>query len=225
MAISIRRTKLKKKISLDYKAIVIVGDDNENIVETVDVSIPTIENQPIPSPNKMTLPLKVVKENGDKKFVFSDLTFSDNAVNFSYPVTSVMKDVNNKQVGEPLTVTLQVEDSQDARVRNVTIREVKPEQFRLRLVVVGDHEDNIASVEVIFSDYSGPEPIPTELLLTDPILKDGKKIFKDNTLTFDDPSAAADQIYYLVVDLKDAEGNSLGSTEYTVVVEGLEVEA
>jgi hypothetical protein len=220
----IRRGKLKKKqVGSSYKVVQVVGDDNEeNLVNTVDVSIPTVEGQPIPSPNNMTLPLKVVKANGNKRFVFSDLTFSDNAVNLPYTMTGTMKDVNNKQVGDPVTVTLEVEDDGDNRVRSVSIFQRTADYFRLKVVVVGDSENNVDSVDVIFSDYSGPEPIPTEVTLTNPKVNGGKKIFKDNTLTFDDPSAAPDEIYVLVIDLKDVEGNSLGSTEYSVVVEGLD---
>lgn len=221
----IRRGKLKKKQTLGYKVVQVVGDDSEeNLIHTVDVSIPAVEGQPIPSPSTMTLPLKVVKANGNKRFVFADLNFSDNAVNLPYTMTSVMKDINDKQVGEPVTVTLEVEEDGDNRVRLCSIREraANPGFFQLKVVVVGDSENNVNSVDVIFSDYSGPEPIPTEVSLTNPNVNGGKKTFKDNTLTFDDPTSAIDEIYVLVIDLKDVEGNSLGSTEYSVVVEGLD---
>lgn len=215
----------KKKSGTFYKVAVVVGNDTEeNLVDTVEVSIPTIEGQPVPSPNTMTLPLKVVKANGNKRFVFSNLAFSDNAVNLPYTMTSMMKDVNGKQVGEPLTATIEVEDDGDNRVRfaGISRRAANPELFKLKVVIVGDSENNVASVDVIFSDYSGPEPIPTEVTLTDPVVNGGKKTFKDNSLTFDDPSAAVDEIYVTVIDLKDAEGNSIGSTEYSIVVEGLD---
>lgn len=217
----IRRSRIKNTAPQNNRSKVVVivsGDNEENLVNTVDVSIPTVEGQPIPSPNNMTLPLKVVKANGNKRFVFPDLTFSDNPVNLPYTMTSVMKDINNKQVGDPVTVTLEVEEDVDTRVRSVSILQKTADLFRLKVVIVGDNENDVASVDVIFSDYSGPEPIPTELSLTNPVLKNGKKIFKDNTLTFDDPSGAVDEIYYLVIDLKDSENNSLGSTEATAVV-------
>lgn len=219
----IRRGKLRKKQTVGYKVVVVVGDDStENQVQTVDVHIPDVENQPIPSPNTMTLPLKVTKENGNKRFVFRDLSFSEDAVNYAYEMTSTMKDANNKQVGEPLTTTVEVEDDGDNRVRSVSIRQLDETNCRLKVVVVGDSENKVASVDVIFSDYAGPEPIPAELTLYEPIVKGGKKVFKDMTFTFDDPAAAADEVYTVIIDLKDAEGISLGSTEYNVVVEGLE---
>ncbi|BDS12102.1 hypothetical protein [Aureispira anguillae] len=219
----IRRGKLKKKQTIGYKVVVVVGDDStENLVNTVDVAIPTVEGQPVPSPNNMTLPLKVVKENGNKRFVFSDLSFSEDAVNYPYEMISTMKDSNNKQVGEPLKAIVEVEDDGDSRVRSVSIRQLDETNFRLKAVIVGDSENNVDSVDIICSDFSGPEPIPVELTLTNPKVIGGKKVFKNNTFTFDDPAAAADEVYVVIVDLKNKEGASIGSTEYTVVVEGLE---
>jgi hypothetical protein len=214
----IRSNKLKKKQTVGYISTTIVNDDNEDIVNTVDVTIEVINpEEPIPSPNNMALTLK----SESKRFVFNDLNFSADATGFSYKMTSVMKDINNNPVGEPLIETVTVEPSNDISVRAVTITQRKgnPELFRLKTVIVGDHSDKVASVEVVFSDFAGPEPIPTEVTLTDPVVNGGKKVFKDNTLTFDDPSAAIYEEYTVIIDLKDAEGNSLNSSEQFVVVQ------
>ena len=223
----IRRGKIQtigsSNTNFKSKVVYVVGEDSEeNLVNTIDISLPTIEGQPIPSSNNITLPLKVVKANGNKRFVFKELTFSENPVNLPYNVIGTMKDANNVQIGEPLEITIEVEEDGDSRVRNLTITELSSGEFRLKIVIVGDSENNVASVDVVFSDYSGPEPIPAEISLTNPIIKNEKKIFKDKTLTFDDPSGAIDEIYYLVVDLKNTEGNSIGSTEYTVAIAGSE---
>lgn len=212
-----RRGKLKQ-VGLGYNVITTVTGDNEDVVHSVDVILEQITpEEPIPSPNDMALALK----SESKRFVFSDLTFSDNAAGFSYKMTSVMKDINNKPIGEPLTETVEVEPFNGISVRAVTItqRKANPELFRLKTVIVGDHSNQVASVEVIFSDFSGPEPIPTEVTLTDPTVNGGKKVFKDNTLTFDDPNAAIYEEYLVIVDLKDAEGTSLNSSEHSVVVQ------
>jgi len=214
----IRHNKLKQKNEVGYNAITIVNDDNEDVVNTVDVTLEVINpEEPTPSPNNMALTLK----SESKRFVFNDLNFSADATGFSYKMTSVMKDINNKPIGEPLIETVTVEPSNGISVRAVTItqRKANPELFRLKTVIVGDHSNQVASVEVIFSDFSGPEPIPTEVTLTDPTINGGKKVFKDNTLTFDDPNAAIYEEYLVIVDLKDAEGTSLGSYEQSVVVQ------
>jgi hypothetical protein len=213
----IQRNKLRKKQTIGFSAITVVNDDNDDLVNTVDVTIEVInQEEPIPSPNNMALTLK----SESKRFVFNDLTFSNDATGFSYKMTSVMKDINNNSVGEPLIETVVVEPSNDISVRSVTItqRQANPELFRLKTVIVGDHSDKVASVDIIFSDFSGPEPIPTEVTLTDPIVNGGKKVFKDNTLTFDDPNAAIYEEYVVVIDLKDAEGTLLNSSEELVVV-------
>jgi hypothetical protein len=213
----IHRNKLKQG-QATYSAITVVSDDDEDQVSTVEVTLEIINpEEPTPTPNDMALTLK--SEN--KRFVFNDLNFSANAAGFSYKMTSVMKDINNKSIGEPLIEIVPVEPSNGISVRTVTITQRKgnPELFRLKTVIVGDHSDKVASVEVVFSDFSGPEPIPTEVTLTDPVVNGGKKIFKDNTLTFDDPNAAIYEEYTVTVDLKDAEGTSLDISDHFVVVE------
>lgn len=219
----IRRASIKKKPAKGYRVSVIVGDDlDTDIVKTVDVDIPTIEGQPIPSTNLMKLPLRVIKENGNKRFVYAELDFSDYAVDLSYSLKGIMKDVNDKSVGEPIEVTLDVLSDGDSRIRTASIRQINETQFRLRIVVVGDSEQEVDRVEMEFVDFSGPTPLPEQLELTNPKIDDGRKIFIDKTLTFEDPAGAADQIYAVVIDLIGKEGQFLGSTEYSIVVEGLE---
>lgn len=220
----IRRGKIKLGQVASYSTVTIVDNDNEDIVNTVDVTIEVInQDEPTPSPNNMDLTLK----SESKRFVFNDLTFSDNAVGFSYKMTSVMKDINNTPVGDPLIETVIVEPSSgDISIRSVTIaqRKANPELFKLKTVIVNDHTNKVASVDIVFSDFSGPEPIPTEITLVDPTVNGGKKIFKDITLTFDDPAAAVYEEYVVIVDLKDAEGTSISSTEHSIIVEGLDEE-
>lgn len=219
----IRRASIKQRPASGYRVAVVVGDDvDTDVVKTVDVSIPTVEGQPIPSTNFMKLPLRVVKENGNKRFVFADLDFSEDAVNVSYPLTGTMKDENDKSVGDPIQVELAVEEDGDSRIRNATIRQINATQFRLRIVVIGDNEQDVDRVQLEFADFSATPPIPEQLELTNPKIDGGKKIFIDKTLTFEDPAAAADQVYAVVIDLIGTGGEFLGSTEYSIVVEGLE---
>jgi hypothetical protein len=49
------------------------------------------------------------------------------------------------------------------------------------------------------------------------------RLYSDRTLTFEDPTLAADEAYAAVVDLRSADGSSLGAAEVTLVVEGLDV--
>ena len=46
--------------------------------------------------------------------------------------------------------------------------------------------------------------------------------FADSTLTFEEPDLAADEVYNLVVDFLAADGSALGSSDYEIVVEGLD---
>lgn len=230
----IRRGKIKRKQTAGYKVVVVVGDDAaNNEVNTVDVSIPHVEGQPTPAggttfcddvgtcETTVTLPLKVKKANGNKRFVFKDLTFSEDAVNFSYTMTATMKDALDAPVGVPVTMTLDVEDDGDSRVRTVALKQLDERNFALKVVVVGDAENQVATASVKFADFSGPTPIPAGLSMSKPAVNGGKKIFED-TVTFDDPSSAADEVYNVVVDLRGADGASLGSSQHDIVVEGLD---
>ena len=221
----IRRVRIKKKSTTKYRVAVVVGDDvDNNLVNTVEVSLPTVEGQPIPSTNLMKLPLRVTKENGNKRYVFADLEFSDDAVNFAYDTFCTMKDEENQPIGAPLETKIEVADDGDSRVRSARISQKSAEEFRLRVVVIGDSEDDVQEVNVSFADFSGPAPMPENLVLKNPTIKEGRKIFKDSTLSFEEPEAAADESYFLVIELIDNQGLSLGSSEYTVIVEGLEEE-
>lgn len=221
----IRRVRIKKKTSSKYRVAVVVGDDfDDNLVDTVEVSLPTVEGQPIPSTNLMKLPFRLVTENGNKRYVYADLEFSDDAVNFAYDTLCTMKNKEDKPVGESFEAKIEIADDGDSRVRSARIIQTNAEEFRLRVVVIGDSENEINQINVSFADFTGPAPFPENFTLKDPINNDGKKIFKDNTLTFEEPAAAADETYYLIIELIDIYGVSRGASEYPVVVEGLLVE-
>lgn len=208
--------------SVSNRVIVVVGDDSvTNQVDKVEVSLSPIGEAPAPSSNNMILPLKVVKANGNKRFVNAELTFSTSALGANYTMTSVMKDSSNKQVGEAVSGPTTVVDNKESRIRNIVIRQVNSNNFLLKVVVV-DPTNTVTSVDVIFVDYTGPAPIPTEVNLTNPTINDGKKIFKMNTLTFEDPAAAVAELYNMVVDLKSSDAKSLGYSEEGIYVEGLE---
>lgn len=223
----IRRGKIKEVISpsngsVSYRVVVVVGDDNvTNVVDKVEVSLTTPEGAPTPSSNNLVLPFKILKANGNKRFVNTELTFSAPALGATYNMTSIMKDASNNQVGEALSGPTTVEEKNDSRIRNIVIRQVNATNFLLKVVVV-DTANVVNSVDIIFVDFTGPAPIPTEINLTNPTVKDGKKTFKMNTLTFEDPAAAIAELYNVVVDLKDANTKSLGYSEEGIYVEGLE---
>lgn len=217
-----------------YRVIVVVGDDTvTNEVDRVEVSIATpagsgSEGAPTPSTTAMVLPLKVVKANGNKRFVDSSLTFSAPALGQQYLLTSVMRSADGGQVGAPVqelvTVTNVGPDDPDAgpELQSVMIKRINETNFVLKVVVDNDLAASVASVDVIFVDYTGPAPIPTEVTLTNPVVDGDRGTFRMRTLTFEDPRAAVGQIYNVVVDLKDSNHKSLGYSEEGIYVEGLE---
>lgn len=227
----IRRGVIKKSPITAYRVVVVVGDDSTNTVETVDVSIPIVEGQAVPEPSIITLPLRKVKPNGNKRYVYTNLIFADgDPVGQTYELISVMKDINNAQVGEPLTTTTVVKSDGDPRLRSIFIKQVNTTKFQLKVVIVGDDLDEIKSIDIVFDDIlnSGlPTPVPTTIHISSPSsVNGGKKVFKDTSLSFTGEGgiqAALDQVYTLDVIFKNNEGVELSSTEEDVIIEGLDV--
>lgn len=218
----IRRLILRKRPSIGYKTVVVVGDDADDAVETVKVELTPVSG-PEPSVSSFTVPFQRQLENGNKRFVFNDLHFPTNAIGTSYTVTTTLLDA----LGEPLEVKVEdttVGDDGEARLRSGgVIRKIDRlsniiSTYDFRGVVVGDIEADVARLDVAFTDYSGPAPIPTEFTVEYPARTGGKAVFRAENLTFDDPDAAVDETYTVVVEMKDAAGVSLGSTEMDIVV-------
>jgi hypothetical protein len=108
----------------------------------------------------------------------------------------------------------------DFQLTNFFIKRLDPDNFKL-FASVSDKTGLIHSLDVIFSDYSGPEPIPTELSIVG--YADGQGIisFNVDNLTFDDPAAAPGEVYVVVLDFKDLNGNTIYTIEYSTTVQNL----
>jgi len=232
----IRRSKLKKRRTSGYRVVVVVGDDAvTDEVAAVDVVIPHVPGAPVPSggttvcdgdgtcETQVTLDLKVVKGNGNKRFVFNQLEFSDDAVNFSYPVTSTMKDAADQPLGSPVTSVIEVEDDGDSRVRSVVIRQLDETNFLLKALVVGDFAGEVAEVWICITDYEGPDPEPDECFdLANPEVDGGKRVFSTETMSFSNPALAVDEVYTMTVELRGANHELIGASVMEVVVEGFD---
>jgi len=220
----IRRGKLKQKAVVGYKVIVVVGEDEaDNEVDTVEVSFNPSPGDPVPDSSTVTLSLRKVKPNGNKRYVYADLTFSEDAVGSTIETVVTMKDAAGGTVGTPETLMLETEDDGDASVRSVVIRQLDATNFLLKTVVVGDDDDDVDRVDITITDYVGNAAIPESVSVTSFSGTDGKKVFKMSTLTFEDPGTVPDEVYSLLVSLIDAEGETLSTEEIDVVVEGLDI--
>ena len=205
-----------------YRLVVVVGDDSvDNAVDSVRVSLRPVGDAPPPVAPRVLLPLKVVKDNGNKRFVNTSLAFDGDAIGASYVLTATMLDVDGGAVGVTVTSTVQVEDALPTKLASVAIRSLDATSFKLRVVVSGDDDHEVHSADVRFVDITGTAPLPTELRLVDPTTDGDTRVFVMKTLTFEKPAAAVGAKYNLLIDLKDAAGKSLGDARtWTVVVNG-----
>lgn len=89
----IRRAVLKAKPDTGYRAVAIVADDDLNDeVAAVELLIQHVEGQPVPlggttvrgdtgsCTSRFITPRKIVRANGNKRFVYSELKFGGDAV-------------------------------------------------------------------------------------------------------------------------------------------------
>lgn len=230
----IRRSKLKRKRTAGYRVVVVVGDDVENNdVDSVDVTFDLAAGQPVPEGGTLScdaddncsttvnLALKVVKPNGNKRFVFKDLDFSEDPDDFSYNTTTTLTDADGLAVGVPVTSTLEVEDDAGLAVRDATIRRVDATSFEVQVVVLGDFDDEVAEIYFSIDDYSGPDPEPDDsFVMSDPVVTGGTKVFTE-TIEFSDPDATPGEVYTSIIQFVDAEAVLGLVTVEDIVVGGL----
>jgi hypothetical protein len=217
----IRRSKLKQRPSIGYKVVVVVGDDAaDDEVSTVHVDLAVEDGGPQPLSNGFDIPLRGTKDNGDKRFVFNGADFDCDAVGSSVTITTTMLGPDGQAVGEPDVRTVTVQDDGDARMRSVRIEQVDDTNFQVRALVVGDDEHDVASVALELTDLIGNTPIPENPTLS-LLGRNGAKATFGGEITFEDPASAADEPYGVVANLLDSNGNSLGASDYEIVVEGL----
>lgn len=218
----IRRSVIKTITNASCRMTVVVGDDAiTNVVTSVSVQIQPESTAPKPLVSTLVLPLKAIADNGNKRFSTDQLEFASNPVNSRYTLTMVMLDVKGVQVGEKKVSTVEVDDDGDARVRSLSINQIDPSSFQVRAVIVGDMEEEVAAIRVKFTDeFDGPAPLSTSLTLKPIYGNEGRRVYALRTLKFEDPEDANDEAYNVIVDLQNAAGVSLGSSERSVVVDG-----
>lgn len=103
----IRARKNKAKVT-QTKITVTIGQDSSNSVKSVSVYIPTIEGQPTPEPENITLNFE--KMDGlDRLFSYNNLNFSSDPSDFTYTMTATMKDGAGNTIGSPLTEAVLIE--------------------------------------------------------------------------------------------------------------------
>lgn len=206
-----------------YRVIVVVEDDAvANEVDRVEVRMAPVGDAPPPLVTTMILPLKVVKANGNKRFVSTNLAFDggdDGApLGASYVLSVTMRDVAGAAVGATVTSTVKVDAGRPIAPSSVTIRRLDATNFKLRVAVSDDDDHEVHSVDVIFVDFNGPAPIPTEVSLVNPTSDGDKRVFVMKTMTFEDPAAAVGATYNVVIDLKDASGKSIDNVRTWAVL-------
>ncbi|GEM_PF-3012157 len=120
----------------------------------------------------------------------------------------------------------------DSSTQTLTVGDVDPigpdiERARVSTAPDGDvrvvawtdgFDAGSGSVQAVLTDDGGSVLLDT----LDDMATGTIRLFEYTTLTFDDPDLAADEVYEGTIDAKDAAGNALGSSDFEIVVEGLD---
>lgn len=239
----IRRGKIRQRASSSYRVVVVVGDDSgNNDVDHVEVELvpecsadsdsadsavsaslaaAASAEAEVGEPTGITLELGSIAANGNKRFIgtFEDIRFGCPAPPQRSAMVSTMVGPDGTPHGEVRTEVLEIERDAPAAT-NVTLRRLDGTRFKLAVTVSNDFASEVAAVELGFVDYAGPSPLAADLSLEEVETSNARRRFTDATVAFEDPEAAVGETYVAVVDLKDAEGQSLGATEHEVVVWG-----
>jgi hypothetical protein len=173
-----------------------------------------------PAATTLTLPLRVVKSNGDKRFVGKDLDFDQEAVGWSFGTTTTMLDAEGQQIGDAEVQVVETEDAGPIPARPASIQQLDDVSFGLRLAVIRDFNEEVGSVDIEITDLVGNPSAQDAISLEGGTRTGGEVVFTHSALTFEDPSSATDEVYGIVVTLRGWDGASLGSSNHEVVVEG-----
>ena len=218
----IRRRSITKKGNIgSYRSTVVVADDPNDDVDHVVVAVQGLDGAPEPTSPSYTLDLRLTQGNGDKQFVASDLEFQADAADGEYSFTVELRRADGTLVNPPVTTEVGVTPVRDSRVRTARIEQVDEENFLLSVVVIGDA--SVDRIGISYGDFAGPEPTESDFTIIEKTVKNNgaKKTFTA-LITFEEAEAAVDEVYEVVVDLLDGNGQALGAAEIDVAVRGLE---
>ncbi len=217
----IRKGFVKKKgPNGNFRSTVIVADDPNHEVDTVDVALTPVGDAPPPTSGSFSLTLKNENASGNRQFDTSAVRFAGDAVGASYAVTSTMKDASGNVVGTPVTETVEIVGaSNDGLLDSVTVSQVDPTNFQVQVKLSGDPAGTAVTAHVTFFEWEITEPQPEEIALLAPARQGHRSTFTDSTLTFGDPDSAVGQYMAGVVDLIDAEGTVVETSDFDLLVE------
>lgn len=220
------RTRLKQRPNGLYKTVVVVEDDPENEVATVEVAIPP-QNGIEAIPSTMTLALKNTNANGNKRFVFNQLHLEgEDPIGQSMQLTITQKDALGENVGEPETVFVTAEDVDQEEgivAQPSTIkRNNNGNGFKVRTKVKGTDKDQVHSVNLIFEEpFEGPAPLELEVEATLVSSNLTTNSYRSQSINFENPEEAIGYEYTVVLNYLDESGNPVGEQiEQVVTIDG-----
>ena len=216
------RTKIKERRNGLYKTVVVVEDDPENEVATVEVLMPP-QNGMEANPSTMTLELRNTNDNGNKRFVFNQLNIDgEDPVGQSLQLTVTQKDAAGENVGEPETIYVTAQDNDMINMTTPTLKiNEDGETFTFKIAATGTLSPEVANVNVhLTQDDGGSDADPEEFDLELIRETENKRVFKAQEIEFVESGNVIDMEYIAVFTFFDTNGEELDYAEFRIV--GLE---
>ncbi len=214
------RTRVKKRNNGLYKTVMVVGEDPEGTVETIDViMLPQYGVTPSPSAYSLT---KGETTSGDTKYINQTLTMSGaNPIGQPFLITATMKDSAGLTVGTTQNFYVTVQDDGGIIVSGVTLTQNSgAEDFTFRAVIKGTNFTDVKNIDVYLTpDTTGSAANPDKFSLVLASQTSAKKIFKNQNVAFLNAENVIDLEYLAAVTLLDTNGDELDYDHYLILAQ------
>ena len=214
------RNKIKERPRRNYKSVVVVTDDPNGDVDTVEVTIAP-HNGVVASPSTITLDKRRTR-NGKTRYVFGRLDFENGDPNgMPFTITTTMKDTSGGVIGTTETFSVTAQDNDGINVTAVSLRQNDDgETYTMKVVVKGTNKGQVNEVAVFLTPQDGGSDADPEDFICGLVNETAtRKVYKNENVTFADPDSVIDMQYLAEITLSDAAGAELDYLEFDIVGE------
>ncbi len=211
------RTRIKKRNNGIYKIVMVVGEDPEGTVDTIEVSIlPQFGVTPSPETFSLT---KGATSGDNTKYIYKYLTMSGgNPIGQPFLIAATMKNASGGVVGATQNFHVTVQDNDGINITGVSLTQnAGAEDFCLRAVIKGTNFANVASITALLTpEAEGSVATPNTFELDLVKETSAKKVFKEKHVIFAVPSNVVDMEYIAALTLLDANGDELDYAQFCI---------
>lgn len=214
------RNRIRQKPRRNYKSVVVVTDDPEGTVDSVEVTIQP-HNGIVASPSTINLEKRRTR-NGKTRYVFGRLDFENGDPNgLPFNISTTMKDHEGGVIGQTENFSVTAQDNDGINVTVVNLRQNDDgETYTMKVVVKGTNKGLVNEVAVFLTPQDGGSDADPEDFTCGLVNETAtRKVYKNENVTFADPDSVIDMQYLAEITLSDESGKELDYLEFDIVGE------